>query len=333
MRKASVIIGLGAFFVTMALLLKFYAYDKLAVIPLDQNTRQTVVDDHATFFDADKVAPGSGKLTTIATVIGDPDASRKASDKSGKDVVVINKGQTSDNNGEAPPMEASTQRIVIDRFTGLPVNGYGATQNGRPKQFIGQLIKFPFQTKQKTYQYWDDTADKPMDMKYVGHEDIKGLKTYKFEGSLPLAEFREQEVPRGIFGLPDTGAVVAKRLYENTRTLWVEPETGVIIKLQENQHQVLRIDQPGAKEVNALTTKSVFTDKTIKDNVDEYKTKVVLLKILRLWAPLALGILGLLLLLGGLAMSVVGLGRRGDNPDVELGGGDVESRRGRTTTV
>lgn len=35
MRKAAILIGIGAFCVTMALLLKFYAYDRLAVVPYD----------------------------------------------------------------------------------------------------------------------------------------------------------------------------------------------------------------------------------------------------------------------------------------------------------
>ena len=69
MRKAAVMIGFGAFFLTLALLMRFYAYPKLAVIPSDQNTQQTVTDDHASYFDADTVKPGSGKIITKATVV------------------------------------------------------------------------------------------------------------------------------------------------------------------------------------------------------------------------------------------------------------------------
>ena len=324
MRKASVVIGLGAFFLTMAVLLRFYAYDRLAVVPLDQNTRQTVVDEHATFFDADKVAPGEGRLTTVATVIGDPAASKTVSDQTGKDVVVLDKGQTSDNNDQAPPMDASTDRIAVDRHTGLPVAWSGTRSNGKASKLSGQTIKFPFQTQKQTYQYWDGTAGTTMAMKFIGTEKVKGLTTYKFEGSLPLTKFREQELPRGAFGLPDTGGVVADRLYQNTRTLWVEPETGVMMKLQEKQHQELHLDEPGAKPVNALTTTSVFTDQTIQKNVDDYKTKAMLLKILRLWAPIALGVLGLALLLVGGAMA---LGRRGRG-DQSVGLDEDRPRRG-----
>lgn len=339
MRKAAIVIGLGAFFLTMSLLLKFYAYDKLAVVPLDQNTQQELVDTSATFFDADAVKPGAGTMTTKARVIGDKALSEKIQDETGKDAAYFKKGQVTDNNGEAPPMDALQQEFVIDRYTGLPIhcNACPEKQNGEPIRFEGQLIKFPFQTQKQTYKYWDATAKKPMDMKFVGTADIKGLKTYKFEGTQAPVKFREQEVPRGLFGLDDTGPVKADRIYENKRTMWIEPETGVIINIQEQQHQVLKINESGAKEVNAVTTTSKFNEATLKKNVDDYKSKASLLKILRIWAPLALGILGVLLLLGGLAMSLANRGRNEDEDyatDYTQEYGDVDeglqTRRGRT---
>lgn len=314
MRKAAILIGIGAFCLTMSLLLKFYAYDKLAVVPLDQNTRQLVVDEKATFFDADNVKPGGGKLTTTVTVIGDPAASEKLSEQTGKNVAIFSKGQTSDNNNEAPPMDAGRQTFAIDRYSGKAVPWNGNSQNGQPKDFQnGLMIKFPFQTQKQSYQYYDGTIGKPMEMKYVGEETIKGLKTYKFEGSVPVTKFRTQEVPRGLFGLPDTGAVQADRTYANDRTVWVEPETGVMIKVVENQRQQLTLNEPGAKPVNALTTDSVMTDDTVQKNVDEYATKASQLKILRFWAPLVLGILGIGLLLGGLVLSAASRGGRRDD--------------------
>lgn len=326
MRKAAIVIGLGAFFITMALLLRFYAYGQLAVVPLDQNTQQVVVDKHATFFDADNVKPGAGTLTTTARVIGDPAASKKASKASGKDIAVMTKGQTSDNNNEAPPMDAWTGTFTIDRYTGLPVhcNGCPETQDGKPVRYVGQLIKFPFQTAKKDYQYWDTTVSAPMTMKYVDTEQIKGLTVYRFQGTVPPTKFRTQEIPRGAFGLPDIHGVVADRSYSNDRTLWIEPETGVIIKLQEKQHQELKDPEPGAKLLNALTTDSVMSDATVTKNVDDYKSKATLLKILRIWAPLLLALLGIILLLGGIAMSVLGRQDRRDDEDPSGYGYDGE---------
>ena len=137
MRKAAVMIGFGAFFLTMALLMRFYAYPKLAVVPLNQNTQQTVADDNAKYFDADKVKAGSGKILTKATVVADKAASEKVSKELGRDVVVIDQWQSTDNFDDkgqmkAPPMSATTQRVAIDRSTGEAVKWDGNELNGKP---------------------------------------------------------------------------------------------------------------------------------------------------------------------------------------------------------
>ncbi|AIF40895.1 hypothetical protein HX89_07995 [Dermacoccus nishinomiyaensis] len=307
MRKAAVMIGFGAFFLTMALLMRFYAYPKLAVIPSDQNTQQTVTDDHASYFDADTVKPGSGKIITKATVVANKEMTKKASKELGRDVIVIDQWQTTDNVNDKgqtapPPMDASTQQYAVDKSSGEAVKWSGNMLDGKPTNYEGQTIKFPFQVdKNKTYRYWDSTLGKAFPMKYAGSEDIKGLKTYKFTQTIPKTKFTTMDVPGEVFGLPK-GSKLADRYYTNDRTVWVEPETGVMMKLQEKQHQTLEV--PNAKPVDAMLTTSTMTDETIKKNVDDYKTKSSQLKILRLWAPLLLGLLGLFALLLGLLVSL-----------------------------
>lgn len=51
MRKSAIVLGFGAFFLTCGLLFKFYAYPRLAVVPLDQNTRQVVEGPDSTYLD------------------------------------------------------------------------------------------------------------------------------------------------------------------------------------------------------------------------------------------------------------------------------------------
>ena len=307
MRKAAVMIGFGAFFLTLALLMRFYAYPKLAVIPSDQNTQQTVTDDHASYFDADTVKPGSGKIITKATVVANKEMTKKASKELGRDVIVIDQWQTTDNVNDKgqtapPPMNASTQQYAVDKSSGEAVKWSGNMLDGKPTNYEGQTIKFPFQVdKNKTYRYWDSTLGKAVPMKYAGSEDIKGLKTYKFTQTIPKTKFTTMDVPGEVFGLPK-GSKLADRYYTNDRTVWVEPETGVMMKLQEKQHQTLEV--PNAKPVDAMLTTSTMTDETIKKNVDDYKTKSSQLKILRLWAPLLLGLLGLFALLLGLLVSL-----------------------------
>ncbi|HPU13159.1 MAG TPA: DUF3068 domain-containing protein [Aeromicrobium sp.] len=306
-RGAVTFLTLGAFLATLGLSMKFYAYDKLAVVPLDQNTRPVITDDNATFFDADNVAPGSGPIQATVTVIGDPDAAKEASKETGVEAGVFTKGQDTDNNGEAPPIDFYEGTFAIDRFTGAAVDWSGATENGEPQKFEGQIIKFPFNTQKKTYKYWDGTIGAAMDMKYEGTEKVEGtdgsIETYRFAGTVPETVFATREVPRGIFGLEDTRAVDATRTYTNNRTIWVEPETGAIVKVEEAQKQMLLWDEPGAKPVVAMDTVSSFTPETIQGNIDTYKSKAAALRAVRTWLPLTLGGIGALLVLIGAVMA------------------------------
>lgn len=303
------LVTIGALLAGLGLMFKFYAYDRLATIPLDQSTEAVLTDDNATFFDADNVGQGAGRLTTTARVIADKALSEEASDETGRDAVVVKMGQASDNNDQAPPMDFTERVVALDRHTGEALDWSGNEQNGEPVDFQGaQVIKFPFNTQQQDYEYWDGTLGQPVTMEYVGTETVEGtdgeIETYKFETSIPESITSTREVPRGLFGLEDTGPVVADRTYANDRTIWVEPETGVMIKIQEAQKQRLLIDDEGAVPVQALDTVSASTDETVDANIEEYGSKVGVLGAIRTFLPWTLLAIGLVLILAGVAVSL-----------------------------
>lgn len=304
MRKLlpAILIGIGAFLITMGLLFRFYAVPRLAVAPTDQNSRQTVVGPNSTFFDAESLTVQTGTLTSIATVIGDPKASEEASKQTGRDLAVWDKGQITDNNDTQPPMEASDARIVFDRYTGEAVDCCGATSNGEPMTFKGQLVKWPFFTEKKTYQYWDGSTNQAYDAEFKGVESIDGLEVYRFQQTVPRTKTEDREVPAKIFGLPDT-AIMAERYYSNERTFWVEPVTGVMIKLTEKQYQTL--EYPGAEPVIAVQTESTFSPETVAQNVADYRTKATLLAAIKGPVPGVMVPLGIALLLAGIGLSLL----------------------------
>ena len=305
----AIIMAVGAFILTMGLLFRFYAYPKLAVVPNDQNTTQIVQDPDAKFFDADNVKPGQGELTTTARIIGDPDAAEQASEESGRDVAVWNSGQVSDNNGDNIPMDGSTEVYVFDRHTGEAINCCGESKNGEEVKRDGLLVKFPFDTQPTDeYSWWDSTVGKSFPVKYEGEEDLQGMKTYKFTQEVPETKYAQRELPGNLFGgADDSGAVNADRYYSNKRTFWVDPVTGVVLDRVEEQKQEFRYN---GKTLNALETSSRFTPETVDKNVEEYSSKSTLLNMVHTALPIVFTILGLLLLLGGLLLSLV-IGRRG----------------------
>lgn len=326
----AIVMGVGAFILTMGLLFKFYAYPKLAVVPTDQNSTSVIQDPDATFFDADNVKPGSGELTTTVRIIGDPEASEAASEETGRDVAVWNMGQVSDNNGDNMPMAGSTSVLVFDRHTGEAINCCGESENGEEVEREGLLVKFPFDTKPvDTYQWWDATVGEAAPVTYEGEETIQGMDLYKFTSEVPLTKYTTMELPGRLFGGdPKSPAVTADRYYSNTRTFWVDPVTGVIIDRVEEQHQEFR---HGGETVDALTTTSAFTEETVDTNVETYKSKSQQLGLVQNTLPMLFTVIGLVLLLAGIVLSVV-IGRRKDRtePAEETAGDDpvFGSRRG-----
>ena len=71
--------------------------------------------------------------------------------------------------------------------------------------------KFPFNTQQQTYQWWDGTLGEPVEMKFVEEDEVDGLKAYMFESSVPRTEVGEREVPGSILG-EDDDVVMAETL-------------------------------------------------------------------------------------------------------------------------
>lgn len=324
MRKSAIVIGFGAFFLTMALLLKFYAFDRLAVIPADQNTKQTAVDKNAYIFDAGTLKFHHTKLTTTVGAVAQKDESKKF----GHNSVIFSKWQYSKIPQTKAPQTASTEKFAVDRHTGKVIKWSGDEENGKPIEHKGYTVKFPFGAKKTTYPYWDASIKKTMDMEYAGTETIDGLKVYRYEGTVPrqtLVTQPTKETPGFLFGgAKSSKAVNAKYTYGDDRTIWVEPETGAFIKVTEGQKQWLQDPKTG-KSLQVLQTTSAFDESTIKANVDEYKGKASQLKALKI-APWALGILGILLIIGGIVMAVL-LGRKDDDEADEADDYDVDDTR------
>lgn len=311
MRKSAIVIGFGAFFLTLALLLKFYAYPRLAVIPKDQNTSQTLVDPKANFLDVASLSfKKDTPIQTTATVVAEKNTPKGLSG----DALIINQWQYTDSvdnakkaqgdKTKAPPISATVQRYAIDRKTGKTLKWNGTEINGEAADYQGAYtIKLPFGLEKKSYPYFDTTLAKPVDLEYKGTEKILGMETYKYQVVIPDTVFTKQETPGSLFGLAkESPAQNADRSYGNEITVWADPVTGVFMKMQ--QHQVQKLTIPNHDPVVVMDTTSVMDEKTVKKNVDEYSSKGAQLNALGV-APWALLPLGLILLVVGAIMAIV----------------------------
>ncbi len=311
------LIAVGVFLIVLAALARFYAYDRLAVVPLDQDTTSYSVGPDATIFDILAGEEVTVDLLSTRNVVGDVEASEEASDTEGQDLAVWETFVYTTREGENvseddPPLSASHDRVVFDRHTGEAVDCCGSyfstgtdPETGEEIReeetpIEGQYFKLPFDSQKTTYEFWDGTIQEATELAYEGTEEIDGLSVYRYEqvieptdvGDLPAAA-------ASIFGVEEEGAII-DRVYSNTRTLWVEPQTGVIIRGQEEQLTIAEYD---GEELATITDVTIgYDDETVADNVETYGSLATSLKAVKTWLPIGGLVLGLVLLGVGLLL-------------------------------
>lgn len=282
MRKslAAVLIMLGAFFLILAVLTKFYAGNSLLRTPLDVDSTTHLSGTATVGSDAE----GPVKATSIT---------RADSNKSdGKVVVFENSSCLVKDEGEPPAcvaaddpdnrlISASTDKFATDRRTGMAVEDrkYVSADAGEHK---GLINKFPFQTKKQTYAYWDGTAGRALNAVYKGTSTIKGLKTYRFDVE---AADEPIDIAEGVEGT-----------YTSSTQIFIEPLTGAIVDQTGDQSRLTTDGDP------VLSLDLAFTDAQVKHNVADAKSNVSLLNLVRTIVPIVSLILGLLLLVPGIAL-------------------------------
>ncbi|MCW2761000.1 MAG: hypothetical protein JWR85_1201 [Marmoricola sp.] len=295
--------GLGAFLLVAGLLLRFYAYPRVAIAPLDQNSVTKLEAKGAEVFDSATLKPLQTDLAVSSRTVGDV----KASEAAGGDVRVwVNTVSIRSSDGVV--RSRSVERTPFDGVTAEAVNCCGAfdesTEGERvPAKRDGLVFKFPFNTEKKTYKLWDNTLGDTVTTKYVKESSVKGMDVWIFTAEVPRTQVGTMEVPASVVGEPGTGNVTAQSMYQNSKTYYVEPITGAVVDQQQDQTSSLAVDD----EDRLITTKANirYTPATVTDMVSDLESKVMLLGLVKTTGPLVTIILGLLLLAAGFV-----LGRR-----------------------
>ena len=340
-RSRAALIGLGVFFVGVAALARFYAYPTLAVAPADQVAHTVSAGKDATIFSVADLKEKTGvELEARRTVRGDVVAADKISKALNRKVVVFDTAVVTDDsrNYQFPddasktdemPLSFVQERVVLDAHTGEAVrwNPSGDDNSGeyiattlekadrlKPGQnsalfkgHEGLVLKFPFGTEKKTYAFWDTTLRKAFPIGFKEETTLDGLKVYVFEQEIPKQEVPQAKplvVPGSLVGDSGKDSAEVQRTYKNTRTLWVEPVTGAIIKGKEQQLATIAYD--GQDKLTATQVTIQYDDATVAKNVKGatengvaeggYQTKAAQLHLIGFWVPLLSLILGLLLL-------------------------------------
>ena len=288
-----VLLGVGVFLVVLAGLLKFFVADRVIVTPIDQYA-QTTSPGPGSYLDPATLQVRSADLVAVRTLKGDVAASDK--DTAVWDVSVVL------STGDGQLVQATIDRVATDRRTAEAVNCCGEAVNSVPARHSGLSYKFPFDTQKQDYQFWDSNAKKAVPARYVSEETVQGLTTYKFVSQVPATQIQTQEVPGSLVG-ETAPSVQAPVFYTDTRTVWVEPKTGVIVKGSEQNLTTLR-DSAGQDKTVVLKFDLTFNDDTQRSQAQLARDNIGKIDLVTTWLPLIGLLVGIVLVVAGLIIMV-----------------------------
>ncbi|MBL1073012.1 DUF3068 domain-containing protein [Nocardia sp. 2] len=337
---ACLLVGLGAMLLVAAILIPTYTVGRLAKTPLDLEITTIATNTPGTpseVLDSKSLTSPTGSAKVDQNV---PLVSQRfltVENPANAEEMTVQAGQTlrrTDKQGDTGLLTATIDRVTIDRKTGEPVDEVDGGPNGSiavtvdkqgqtvmdPVQHTGLQYRFPIGTEKKSYPYFDLNARKTYDINFVEETEINSMKVYHFQQSIPVTDMsavvntptNKLALPAAKWGLEGDETVTMTRFYTNTRDVWVEPETGTVIKGGEQIH--LYYAREGSKpDVTALKANIVFDENTIESQIAVAKENIDKLSLYGRIMPIILGVLGAIALIAGVVLGILG-GRGGDAP-------------------
>jgi Porin PorA len=227
-----VLAGLGAFLIVLAVVLPTWIVGQVAKFPLNEYQTATLTASNASYFSATSLTEKTGvDMQATYTIKGDGPAGTDST-------AVWNEYSYVYDKTNRQPVQQMTRRFAFDRKTGELTMCCGANVNGdssiQQRGLVGYV--FPIGTKKQTYQVFDTTLNKPVPFSYAGTATVGGIKTYKFTENVPPTRI-------GFSPLSST----QPEYYQIHLTYWVDPETGALLNVNEDQKVFLRDPATGAQ--------------------------------------------------------------------------------------
>jgi hypothetical protein len=239
----SVVAGLGAFLMVFGLLLRFYVAPRLIAAPAGFYIMIDLVAPHATYFNESTLSTERNATLTYNEVIrGDAAASTGT-------IAVWDQFTVLEDLSRNVQLIATFQRSAFNRRTAELTNCCGASVNDdtQVRQDGIGVAFWPLGTQRTAYQVYDTNTDRAWPAAYSGTATVQGLLTYRFTQRIPVTVVAQMpDVPTSLLGLPGPSRnVVADRTFQASNVFWVDPRTGVPIKVTEQILSVLH--GPGGK--------------------------------------------------------------------------------------
>lgn len=288
------LLGLGAFALVAALMVKLFLVPALVKLPLSQPVSLRAVDTNATYFNIGEQQQHEGATVTARQeVTGLP-----AADGANGDVAVWASGTTIADSSDQLITPPVTYQVCLDRRTAAAVDCPSAKVGDQQKKITGLTLNFPFGTEKKTYDVFDGTAAKAFPARFAGTGTVQGVDVYRFKQTVPETVVQSAEVPGTMAGAPDQPTVRADVVYSSERTFWVEPKSGVIVNIAESPNLVFR-GPDGSNGVTLLSAKFSADKKTLAAAVKRAEDGSSKITTVSTILPLVLLLLGVIAIVVG----------------------------------
>jgi hypothetical protein len=231
-----------AFLVTMAVLLRSHVYQNSLVLPLEQRrTHQlttAATGTAASHLDTATLQVRHG-VPLIATIglYGDAAA--------GDDRTAVWVEFSTLETAFGQRVDYHERRTAFDRRTGMIVDCCDPYVDDVPgARQSGLAFRLPFAAEPREYPIYDPVLRRQVPLRFEGEDVVEGLPVYRY--GYAAGPVKVEDLPdvltREALGLPKGGSkyVSVSRHVRIARTLWVEPESGLPVRVREQRTDTLR---------------------------------------------------------------------------------------------
>jgi hypothetical protein len=293
--------GLGTFFIVVALLMHFVVVGQALKFPLGLYKILTYQGSGVSYFNPVSLSEVSGASVRLTqTLRGDVSAGTSK-------VSVWDQFTNLYDTTNHQQVQYAQSRLAFDRHTGVLLNCCGAAVGTNMHiSFAGQGVEFPMNAKKQTYNVFDTTLLKSVPAQYAGQTTVDGLTANKYVETVSPTQVGTKSLPGSLVG-SKAPQVTLGEFYQTTTTYTVDPTTGTIVGLDQNQHIGLR-DSTGAEKLVVFNGDLSMTPATVQSQVNTAKSGDTATSLITTTIPLTAGLIGVVLLVLGIVLLLMSRG-------------------------
>jgi hypothetical protein len=290
-----ILAGLGACLILIAVLLPTWVVGQVVKFPLNEYETATLEASNASYFSTTSLTEKTGvSMEATYTIKGNASAGNSST-------AVWNEYSYVYDLTNHQQVQQMWRTFAFNRRSGQLVNCCGASLNGdasvRQTGLIGYV--FPFGTQKQTYQVFNTSLKKTVPFVYSGTTSVDGVQAYEFVQNVPPTQIGSQTLPGSL--VKSSAASVTLGEYDQEHVIYyVDPETGALIDVNEQQSTTLRTSATAAPALVGFDADLIATPASVTQIVALDSSGRNELTLIETTLPIVLGIVGGVALLAGI---------------------------------